>query len=56
MTPNTAGSRVLIRAAYVAQYPDPVAFRAGETVEVEVDGRRRVLPIAGIRKAHLAPH
>ena len=34
MTPNTAGSRVLVRAAYVAQYPDPVAFRAGETVEV----------------------
>ena len=22
----TAGSRVFIRAAYVAQYPDPVAF------------------------------
>ena len=34
MTPKTAGSRVLVRAAYVAQYPDPVAFRAGETVEV----------------------
>jgi ribosome maturation factor RimP len=26
-----------------------------ETVEIEVDGRRQVLPIAGIRKAHLAP-
>jgi len=34
MTPNTAGSRVLVRAAYVAQYPNPVAFRAGETVQV----------------------
>lgn len=29
---------------------------AGEqTIEVEVEGRRHVLPIAGIRKAHLAP-
>jgi ribosome maturation factor RimP len=26
-----------------------------ESIEVEVDGRRHVLPIAGIRKAHLAP-
>jgi ribosome maturation factor RimP len=26
-----------------------------ETIEVDVDGRRHVLPIAGIRKAHLAP-
>jgi ribosome maturation factor RimP len=26
-----------------------------ETIEVEVDGRQHVLPIAGIRKAHLAP-
>jgi ribosome maturation factor RimP len=26
-----------------------------DTVEIEVDGRRQVLPIAGIRKAHLAP-
>jgi ribosome maturation factor RimP len=29
---------------------------AGEsTIEVEVDGRQHVLPIAGIRRAHLAP-
>lgn len=26
-----------------------------DTVEIEVDGRRQVLPIAGIRKAHVAP-
>jgi ribosome maturation factor RimP len=26
-----------------------------DTVEIEVDGRWHVLPIAGIRKAHLAP-
>ena len=29
---------------------------AGETtIEIEVDGRRWTLPVAGIRKAHLAP-
>jgi len=26
-----------------------------DTIEVEVDGRQHVLPLAGIRKAHLAP-
>jgi ribosome maturation factor RimP len=26
-----------------------------DAIEVEVDGRRHVLPLAGIRKAHLAP-
>jgi ribosome maturation factor RimP len=26
-----------------------------QAIEVEVDGRKHVLPIAGIRKAHLAP-
>ena len=26
-----------------------------DSVEVEVDGRRHVLPMAGIRKAHLVP-
>ena len=30
----TAGSRMLAHAAYTAQYADPIAFRAGETVEV----------------------
>ena len=38
------------------RYKGPLRAAGGETVEVEVDGRRRVLPIAGIRKAHLAPH
>ena len=37
------------------RYKGPLLAAGGETVEVEVDGRRRVLPIAGIRKAHLAP-
>jgi ribosome maturation factor RimP len=38
------------------RYKGPLLAAGGETVEVEVDGRRRVLPIAAIRKAHLAPH
>jgi len=32
-----------------------LAVAGAETIEVEVDGRRFVLPIDGIRKAHLAP-
>ena len=38
------------------RYKGPLLAAGGETVEVEVDGERRVLPIASIRKAHLAPH
>jgi ribosome maturation factor RimP len=38
------------------RYKGPLRAADGETVEVEVDGQRRVLPIAAIRKAHLAPH
>ena len=38
------------------RYKGPLVAAGAATVEVEVDGRRRVLPIAGIRKAHLAPH
>jgi ribosome maturation factor RimP len=38
------------------RYKGPLLAAGGEAVEVEVDGRRQVLPIAGIRKAHLAPH
>ena len=30
----TAGSRMLVHAAYTAQYADPIALRAGEAVEV----------------------
>ena len=37
------------------RYKGPLLAAGGETVEIEVDGQRRVLPIAGIRKAHLAP-
>ena len=37
------------------RYKGPLSAADGRVVEVEVDGRRHVLPIAGIRKAHLAP-
>jgi ribosome maturation factor RimP len=37
------------------RYVGVLADAGAETIEVEVDGRRHVLPIAGIRKAHLAP-
>ena len=38
------------------RYTGPLLAAGEETVEVEVDGRRCVLPIAAIRKAHVAPH
>jgi ribosome maturation factor RimP len=37
------------------RYKGPLRAAGAETVELEVDGRRQVLPIADIRKAHLAP-
>jgi ribosome maturation factor RimP len=37
------------------RFTGPLAAAGVETIEVEVDGRRCVLPIAAIRKAHLAP-
>jgi ribosome maturation factor RimP len=37
------------------RYKGRLRAAGAETVEIEVDGRRHVLPIAGIRKAHLAP-
>ena len=37
------------------RFKGPLVAAGAETIEVEVDGRRIVLPIAGIRKAHLAP-
>ncbi len=33
----------------------PLVAADGKTIEVEVDGQRHVLPVSGIRKAHLAP-
>jgi ribosome maturation factor RimP len=53
------GERVYVELAQPLEgrrrYKGPLLAAGGETVEVEVDGRRHVLPIAGIRKAHLAP-
>ena len=37
------------------RFKGALAAAGAETIEVEVDGRRWALPIAGIRKAHLAP-
>jgi ribosome maturation factor RimP len=37
------------------RYKGRLSAAGAETVEIEVDGRRQVVPIAGIRKAHLAP-
>jgi len=37
------------------RYKGPLVAAGPETIEVEVDGRRCVLPVAGIRRAHLAP-
>ena len=37
------------------RYSGSLKAAGAETIEVEVDGRRHVLPVAGIRKAHLAP-
>ena len=37
------------------RYKGPLVAADPATIEVEVDGRRHVLPVAGIRKAHLAP-
>ncbi len=37
------------------RYKGPLVAAGTETIEVEVDGRRCVLPVIGIRKAHLAP-
>lgn len=37
------------------RYKGPLVAAGGESIEIEVDGRRQVLSIAGIRKAHLAP-
>ncbi len=37
------------------RYKGTLRAAGAESVEVEMDGRSYVLPIAGIRKAHLAP-
>jgi ribosome maturation factor RimP len=37
------------------RFKGPLRAAAEDAVEVEVDGRRHVLPMAGIRRAHLVP-
>jgi ribosome maturation factor RimP len=37
------------------RFKGPLLDAGPESIEMEVDGRRHVLPVAGIRKAHLAP-
>jgi ribosome maturation factor RimP len=37
------------------RYLGPLVAAGAETIEVDVDGQRHALPVAGIRKAHLAP-
>jgi len=53
------GERVYVEAMQPIEghrrFTGPLLAAGPETIEVEVDGRRWVLPIAGIRKAHLAP-
>jgi ribosome maturation factor RimP len=38
------------------RFKGALAAAGEETIEVEVDGRRHVLPIDGIRRAQLAPY
>ena len=53
------GETVFVELAHPLEghrrYRGPLLSAGPETIEVELDGRRHVLPIAGIRKAHLAP-
>jgi ribosome maturation factor RimP len=37
------------------RFEGPLTAAGAETIEIEVDGQRHVLPVAGIRKAHVAP-
>jgi ribosome maturation factor RimP len=37
------------------RFKGPLVAAGPETIEIEADGRRHVLPVAAIRKAHLAP-
>ena len=37
------------------RFQGALAAAGAQTIEIEMDGLRHVLPVAGIRKAHLAP-
>jgi ribosome maturation factor RimP len=53
------GETVLVEMAQAVEgrrrFKGALAAAGTETIEVEVDGRRWALPVAAIRKAHLAP-
>ena len=54
-----AGEQVFVEMAHVVderrRFKGRLVAAGAESIEVEVDGRTHRLPIAGIRKAHLAP-
>jgi ribosome maturation factor RimP len=54
-----AGEQVFVEMAHVVderrRFKGRLVAAGAESIEVEVDGRTYRLPIAGIRKAHLAP-
>ena len=54
-----AGQKVFVEMAQPVEgrrrFEGVLAAAGARTIEVEVDGRRQVLPIDGIRRAHLAP-
>ena len=53
------GEKVMVEMVHLVderrRFKGRLVAAGAETIEVEVDGRQHVLPIAGIRKAHLAP-
>jgi ribosome maturation factor RimP len=53
------GEKVFVETVHVVDERrrfNGVLVAAGpESIEVDVEGRRHVLPLTGIRKAHLAP-
>jgi ribosome maturation factor RimP len=54
-----AGEKVFVEMVHVVderrRFKGRLVAAGEDTIEVEVDGRTHRLPIAGIRKAHLAP-
>ncbi len=53
------GEKVLVEMVHAVherrRFKGPLVAAGEETIEVDVDGQRYVLPLHGIRKAHLAP-
>jgi len=53
------GEQVFVETVHVVderrRFKGVLAAAGPESIEVDVEGRRHVLPLTGIRKAHLAP-